>query len=237
MKTYGQFCPVAVASEVLGQRWTLLILRELLAGSTHFNQLRRGVPLMSPSLLAQRLRSLDSAGIVSRTPGTTGRQSEYHLTRAGEELRPLIEQLGIWGRRWLQQELRKDHLDPGLLMWDIQRRVNVQALPARRVVVRFNYTDVEPGMSLWWLVLESDQSDICLEDPGFAVDLEVTTSVRLMTRIWMGDADFRRMLGPDLVIRGPRALARAFPEWLELGQFAGVQPVLPGTSGRSAYPD
>jgi DNA-binding HxlR family transcriptional regulator len=223
VRSYGQFCPVAVASEVLTQRWTPLVLRELLSGSTHFNQLRKGVPLMSPSLLAQRLRALEEAGVVTRHVGEGGRQTEYRLTPAGEELRPLIEQIGTWGRKWIQHEIRDDELDPGLLMWDMQRRIDVDALPEGRVVVLFAFTDVAPEVASWWLVLDGGQADVCLADPGFPTDLEVTTTVRLMTEIWMGEVPFDRALGPELKVRGPRPLARALPSWLRLSVFAGVQ--------------
>ncbi|GMV04449.1 MAG: transcriptional regulator [Gemmatimonadota bacterium] len=223
VKSYGQFCPVAVASEVLTQRWTPLVLRELLCGSTHFNELRKGVPLMSPTLLAQRLRALEEAGVVTREVSEKGRQTAYRLTEAGQELRPIIEGIGVWGRRWLQQELRDEELDPALLMWDMRRRIEAGALPEGRVVVRFEYTDVEEKLSRWWLVLEEGQADVCLADPGFPTDLDVTTTVRLMTEIWMGEVEFRRALGPELVVRGSRALARSLPGWLRLSTFAGVE--------------
>lgn len=233
MTSYGQFCPVAVAAETLTQRWIPLILRELLSGSTRFNELRRGVPRMSPSLLSHRLQALEEAGIITRHVGKHEKQTEYRLTPAGEELRPVIEQMGVWGRRWLQQELRDDQLDPALLMWDMQRRINADALPARRIVVRFQYTDVPSALSLWWLVLETRTTDLCLKDPGFPVDLQVTTTVRLMTRIWMGEADFRRALGPDLVVRGTRTLAHGLPDWLRLSTFASVERVSPPAPGNS----
>lgn len=222
-KGYGQFCPVAVASEVLTQRWTPLVLRELLAGSSHFNQLRRGVPLMSPTLLAQRLRGLEEVGVVTREVGPDGRQTAYRLTRAGEELRPIIEQIGVWGRKWIQQTVRDQDLDPALLMWDMHRRINGGALPDRRVVVQFEYTDVRRELAAWWLVLEGGQADVCLADPGFETDLRVVTTVRLMTEIWVGDVEFRRALGPDLRVEGPRVLARALPDWLQLSAFAPIR--------------
>jgi len=227
-RSYGQFCPVAVASEVLTQRWTPLVLRELLSGSTHFNQLRRGVPLMSPSLLAQRLRALEEAGVITRCADEGGRHTEYRLTQAGEELRPVIEQIGVWGRRWIQRGIKDEQLDPALLMFDMERRINIEALPAERVVILFVFTDVPEELSRWWLVLEPGQPDVCLSDPGFPMDLKVTTTVRLMTEIWMGEVEFRRALGPDLQVQGPRPLARSLPDWLELSVFAGVEPAAAG---------
>lgn len=219
-KSYGQFCPVAIASEILTQRWTPLVLRELLVGSTRFNDLRRGVPLMSPSLLAQRLRALEEAGIVARHSNYGGRQTEYRLTEAGEALRPIIEQIGAWGRRWVQHDIEQEQLDPGLLMWDMQRRIDVSAIPPGRTVVHFHFVDVEADVASWWLVLEGAQADVCLSDPGFSIDVRVTTTLLLMTEIWMGDADFRRAVGPELKVEGPRALVRALPDWFHFSTFA-----------------
>ena len=142
MKGYGQFCPVAKAAEIVAERWTPLVLRELLCGSRRFNDLHRGVPLMSRTLLAGRLERLEDAGIVRSATRARGRGREYHLTAAGEELRPLIECLGEWGQRWARAQVGRGDLDPGLLMWDIHRRVNLEALPPERVVVRFDFRGV-----------------------------------------------------------------------------------------------
>jgi DNA-binding HxlR family transcriptional regulator len=142
MGGYRQFCPVAKAAEIVAERWTPLVLRELLCGSRRFADLHRGVPLMSRALLTQRLRQLEDAGIVQSTPKARGRGREYALTQAGRELRPVIEQLGEWGQRWARSQLGREDLDPGLLIWDIHRRVNLDRLPERRVVVRFDFGGV-----------------------------------------------------------------------------------------------
>ena len=154
---YGQFCPVALASETLAQRWMLLIVRELCAGATRFSEIRRGVPGISATLLKQRLDVLERAGIVRRPPGPDGKAASYELTAAGEELRPLIECLGEWGKRWSSARVERGDLDTGLLMWDIHRRVNLDALPPSRVVVRFDFRGVPATMHCpryWWLVLD-----------------------------------------------------------------------------------
>src|SRR5512135_322503 len=167
MRGYGQFCPIAVACEVLTERWTPLVLRELLCGSTRFNDLRRGLPLMSPSLLSKRLKTLERAGVVAR------RGQDYVLTDAGQELRQVIEQLGVWGQRWSRGILDPDKLDASLLMWDMSRRVATAKLPARRVVVLFCVRGSIDAKSRFWLVLDDGNADLCLTDPGFDVDLYI----------------------------------------------------------------
>jgi DNA-binding HxlR family transcriptional regulator len=222
---YGQFCPVAKASEVLAERWTPLVVRELLCGSHRFNELQRGVPLMSRSLLAKRLRELELAGVIERRPSGDGRGSEYHLTEAGEELRPIIMGLGAWGQRWARSELSRTELDPRLLMWDMQRNIETEALPAHRVVVRFRFTDPAPGLPrVTWLVLDRDQIDVCYKDPGFDVDLVVAGRLRALVAVWMGDASMTDVIrAGELKIEGTLRLADAFPSWLRRSIFANVE--------------
>lgn len=224
MKGYGQFCPVAKAAEIVAERWTPLVLRELLCGGRRFNDLHRGVPLMSRSLLAERLEQLEYAGIVRSTAKARGRGREYYLTAAGEELRPLIDCLGEWGQRWARAQIGRGDLDPGLLMWDMHRRVNLDALPPKRVVVRFDFRGVPATYPrIWWLVLERREVDLCLKDPGFVVDLVVNAELRALTRVWMGDVRLAETMRAGLIqLDGPRSLVRAFPTWLTLSAFAGV---------------
>jgi DNA-binding HxlR family transcriptional regulator len=225
MSGYGQFCPVAKASEVLAERWTPLVVRELLCGSHRFNELQRGVPLMSRSLLAKRLRELERAGVIERRPGADGRGSEYHLTEAGEELRPIIMGIGAWGQRWARSELSRADLDPRLLMWDMQRNIETEALPADRVVVRFRFTDPAPGLPrVTWLILERDRVDVCYKDPGFEVDLVVAGRLRALVAVWMGDTSMAAAIrAHELLVVGPRDLVRAFPGWLRRSIFASVE--------------
>ena len=227
MKGYGQFCPVAKAAEIVAERWTPLVLRELLCGSRRFSDLHRGVPLMSRTLLAGRLEQLEDAGIVRSVARPRGRGREYHLTAAGEELRPLIECLGEWGQRWARAQIGRGDLDPGLLMWDIHRRVNLEALPPERVVVRFDFHGVPATIRCpryWWLVLERREVDLCLKDPGFLVDIVVSADLRTLTRVWMGDVRLAETLRAGLIrLEGPRPLVRAFPTWLRLSAFAGIE--------------
>jgi DNA-binding HxlR family transcriptional regulator len=227
MKGYGQFCPVAKAAEIVAERWTPLVLRELVCGSHRFSHLHRGVPLMSRSLLAQRLAQLEDAGIVRSVARTTGRGRDYFLTTAGEELRPLIDTLGEWGQRWARRELGEGDLDPGLLMWDIRRRLNTDRLPDRRVVVQFDFRAVpKPARSpaTFWLILEPREVDVCLKHPGFEVDLFVDADLAAMTKAWLGDVRLADTMRSGLVrVEGAKALVRAFPSWLALSGFAGVE--------------
>jgi DNA-binding HxlR family transcriptional regulator len=226
MRGYGQFCPVAKAAEIVAERWTPLVLRELLAGSRRFNDVRRGVPLMSPALLAKRLRKLEDAGIVERQ--AVGRALEYRLTKAGEELAPLIQFLGEWGQRWARSRFDRADLDPVLLMWDLRRNVKPDAFPGPRVVVRFEFTDAPRAERLWWVINEAGAADPCLTDPGFEVDLYVTTDLRTLAMVWMGDRSLADALAADdIEIIGPRALQRAFGAWLGLSRFAGIRDQRP----------
>ena len=220
MSTYGQFCPVAKAMEVLDERWTLLVVRELLLGSRHFNELRRGNPKMSPALLSKRLRSLERAGIVRRTD-SDGR-SAYELTESGLELRPIVEGLGAWGSRWIGV-LGDEDLDPHLLMWDVRRTVPVDAWPRDRTVLAFRFSDVTPKASRWWLLVTGADVDICDYDPGFEVTATVDTTLRTMTEIWRGDRDWWSAIRNGLLtLDGPTDVTREVPAWVGQGIFSSV---------------
>lgn len=231
MSSYGQFCPVAKAMEVLDERWTLLVVRELFAGSTHFTELHRGVPRMSPALLSKRLRTLERAGVITRT--VTGRHVEYHLTPCGQELSGIVEGLGVWGVRWIGQ-LGEQDLDPHLLLWDMRRTVPVQAWPTTRTVVAFELRGVPHGATHWWLVVAAGEADVCDYDPGFPVDVVVDSELATLTRIWRGDASWAGALSSGQVrLHGSAAARRSLPAWIGQGQLAPVPrpgvPVMPVT--------
>ena len=240
MKGYGQFCPVAKACEIVAERWTPLVLRELLCGSTRFSELQRGVPLMSRTLLAQRLRELEDAGVVESVAKARGRGREYRLTPAGQEVRSLIEGLGQWGQRWARRRTDPADLDAELLAWDMHRRLNVDQLPDHRVVVRFDLRGVprhQPGRKTWWLVLTRPEVDLCLKDPGFDVDLTIEADLLALTRVWMGDMRLQEAVRGELIRpEGPRELVRAFPSWFGLSLFAGVErPTIAAAPSRRAH--
>ena len=220
--TYGQFCPVAMAAELVCTRWTPLVLRELLAGSTRFNDLRKGVPRMSPALLSKRLKELEDAGIVERRRDTASGGHDYHLTQAGRDLRPVVETLGVWGQRWLETRVSLRNLDPSLLMWDMRRNLDPTPMPARRSTIQFLYPELRPSQQNWWLIVEPGAgADLCSSDPGFAVDLYVETDLRTMTAIWMGLATVEEEeRAGRLHLNGSSGLRRAMQRWLGLSVFA-----------------
>ncbi len=220
MPRYGQFCPVAKAMEILDERWTLLVVRELLAGSTRFNQLRKGNPRMSPALLSKRLRSLERAGIVRRE--MVGGHASYTLTQSGEELREIVMTLGAWGTRWIG-DLGDADLDPHLLMWDIRRCVPVDEWPRSRTVVGIRFEDVPSRVAAWWLVTTEGEVDVCDFDPGFENTASVLTSLRTLTEVWRGDRSWDQAIRDgSLVVEGPADVRRALPRWVGQGQFAAV---------------
>ena len=223
MRRYGQFCPVAQAAEVIAERWTPLVIRELLSGSRRFNDIQRGVPLMSSALLAKRLKTLELCGIIERR-SLVGGGHEYHLTQAGEELRPWVEMMGVWGQRWVRRPVSPEEADPALLMWDMRRSINVERLPDKRVVVRFDFREAPKGKRSWWLVLARPEADLCLHDPGFEVGLTVRTDAVAMASVWVGDLDLLGAIRTRLImLKGPSHLRRAFPSWLSLSPLTEVK--------------
>lgn len=222
MKGYGQFCPIAKASEVLGERWTHLVIRELGAGSETFNDLRRGLPRISPTLLSARLKSLESAGVVHRAETEAG--VRYTLTEAGRELKPIILAVGTWGQRWARSRLDADDLDPSMLMWDIHRTMDAGYFGSGRHTLLFEFRDYTSRLRRWWLVVQDGEVDVCMKDPGHEVDLRVLTDVRTLTGIWMGDVPLGRAVRTGaLKLSGPSRLKRDIAKWLGTNYFASVE--------------
>jgi DNA-binding HxlR family transcriptional regulator len=222
VKRYGQYCPVSRAAEILAERWTLLVIRELLWGESRFHAIARGLPRMSPSLLAARLRELQRAGVVERD--VVDGESRYTLTAAGRELRPLVEQMGAWGARWMH-ELRPDEFDPTLLMMHINRDAEPDAMPVRPATVEVRFSDAPAGQRHWWLVLSrSAGADVCDADPGFPVVVWMDTEVPVLTRVWMGDLTWSAALRDErLRLSGDGPACRALPGWLGVSSFAAVE--------------
>ncbi|WP_197373909.1 winged helix-turn-helix transcriptional regulator [Mycolicibacterium baixiangningiae] len=220
MSGYGQFCPVAKAMELLDERWTLLVVRELLLGSTHFNELRRGVPKMSPALLSKRLKALTRAGVVERSE-TDGRTS-YSLTARGKDLAAVVEALGTWGVRWIG-ELGDEDLDPHLLMWDMRRTIPTSVWPAARTTLAFCLDGVEARAARWWLVVADGRADVCDFDPGYDVAATVHASLRTLTAVWRGDVSWQRaLLDGSVAVSGPAQTRRAVPTWVGQGSLAAA---------------
>jgi DNA-binding HxlR family transcriptional regulator len=220
---YGQFCPVALAAEVLAERWTPLVVRELLCGSVRFNDIQRGVPRMSSALLAARLKELQFAGIVERRRLGAASAFEYHLTAAGRELFPIVEKMGLWAQRWLRHDLVDTaKLDSDLLMWDIRRNA-VAKSPARegRYVAEFRLSGVPISRRRYWLVFERGIVDLCYRNPGFEVDLFVEASLRVLTQVWLGHIPLDQAIREGrLRLDGSRDDIAAFRSWFALSMFA-----------------
>lgn len=216
---YGQFCPVAVASEIFAERWTPVILRELVLGSRRFNDIQRGVPKISRALLVKRLRELVAHGIIDSGNG------EYRLTEAGQELGEVVVHLGTWGARWTAPA-RRDRLDAKLLTWDMRRRIALDRLPEKRVVVRFDFRGVpvaHKAPKTYWLVLERPEVDLCIIEPGFEVDVFVDADLASLTRVWLGEVPIRQAIREGgIKLSGDRQGVRDFPSWLLLSTLAAV---------------
>ncbi len=214
---FGQFCPIALASEVLAQKWMLLVLRELNAGATRFNEIRRGVPRISATLLKQRLGQLEHAGIIEQ-----GSEGEYLLTVAGRELKPVLGAVGTWGQRWAR-EIDDADLDPGWLVWAMHRRIDTSAMPEGRTVIEIRFGDAPANHRLFWLVCHHPDVDVCVKPPGYVVDVAVTTTVRCLAEVWRGIRPLERAIAAgDMSVDADSDLQRALPGWLMLSIFAGT---------------
>jgi DNA-binding HxlR family transcriptional regulator len=216
---YRQFCPIAKASEIFARRWTPLILRELITGAHTFNDIHRGVPLMSRALLVERLRQLEEHGIVERQPATGHSGHEYWLTPSGESAREIVQALGRWGLLHSRDSITEGDLDPGLLLWNMRKRTEIAALPDRRVVIRFEFSGVPRNrvrLRVMWLVLERSGIDVCAKDPGFPVDLTVQGHIADFVAIFLGQTTWQKQIGKSLRVDGDRRLIRQMPDWILL---------------------
>ena len=216
MSVYGQFCPIARASEIFAERWTPLILREIGAGNHHFSEILKGLHRASPSVLGQRLRSLERAGVIEARPNPAGRGSTYYLTEAGSQLSDVVKGLGVWGQRWL--ELGPEHLDPDFFMWKVFRHLDRARLPAKRKVVRFEFDGLRRR---YWLVLQAEDPDLCHSDPGFGDDLVVSSSLEALIRVHLGQLSLEDARRCGAVrTEGSRELSRTMSEWFPVSKFA-----------------
>ena len=224
MSEYGQFCPVAKASDIIGERWTVLILRELLLGTTRFNDFQRALSRISPTLLSKRLKELEKKGLIVRKRSPGLERHEYQLTACGRELEPIIEHLAVWGMRWARGQMSDSELDVEFLMWDLQRRLQIDHLPNGETVLCFTFDELEK-FKTWWLVAGAGEVDLCTESPGKEVDLYINTRVRTLAEVWRGDLDLKEALREKEVrAHGNMHLARTMPEWLGICLYADVKP-------------
>ena len=222
-KGYGQYCPIAVAAEVLAERWTPLVLRGLFCGATRFNDIQASVPRMSSALLSRRLKELEYANIIERVPAAGGRGGESRLTPAGQELFPVLDRMGAWAQKWLRREITTDkNLDPDILMWELRRSaLAAERRVEQRRVVRFQLDGVPVAKRLYWLVFEPEDVDICIRDPGYEVDLWVTAGMRALVEVWLGHRTLTSALDDEsLCLDGSPAEVSAFRQWFCLSHFA-----------------
>ena len=221
---YGQFCPIAKATEILGEKWTLLIVRELLMGGRRYSELQRGLGQISPTMLSKRLDSLERYGLVLKKKIPNQKGYEYLPTRSCSELLPIIKSLGDWGMRWAQSNLTEKDYDVELLMLYLQRSVNPENLVGDETVIRFRFTDIKDFPD-WWMVVQGTNVDLCVNDPGKEVDIYFTTTVKTMVDVWMGWSSYRQAIAQDkLKLVGPRALINNVSAWMEDSIYAEVAP-------------
>lgn len=222
---YGQFCPVAMAAEILASRWTIVLLSEMLSGSTRFNEIRRGVPRMSPALLSKRLKELETAGVIRRVEGAVA--TEYRLTDAGLALRPIVTAMGEWSVRWVDRECTLANLDAQLLMWNMRRRIDPRPLPPRRTVIQFIYPELPSDQRSYWLIVSPGTgTDLCSIDPGYDVDLYVHADLKAMTSAWMGMSRMADEIDTGrITLTGDRDIIRTLSEWLKRSSFAPDEAV------------
>ncbi len=218
--TYGQFCPVALTSELLAEKWTPLVVRELITGSRRFADIHRGVPLMSPTMLTRRLRELEQAEVVVRR-FSRDRKIEYHLTRAGQALGPIVMGFASWGKRFARMRIRPGDVDPSLLIWEIRRWIDTSALPMTRSVILFRFPQASKRRQFWWLVAQAGEVDLCLQSPGLEVDLTVDADMAMLARVWRGDVSADQAVGSGKIrLSGSPQLARTFGRWI------GISPMV-----------
>jgi DNA-binding HxlR family transcriptional regulator len=222
---YGQICPVSKAAELLGERWTLLIIRELVLGTTRFNDFQRALSQISPTLLTKRLNQLAEAGLLVRKTLPGQRRIEYHPTTASKELKPIILGLGEWGMRWARGQMNDEELDVEMLMYDLQRRIDAEQLPGGRTVIKFRFRAL-PKFEHWWIVIEPDGTRVlCVHNPRVPIDVELITDVRTMSHVWAGDMDIRMAKNTGrLELKGDPILIRTISSWLRPGTFAHIRP-------------
>lgn len=232
--TYGQYCPLSLAVELLCRRWTMLVVSRLMDGCSHFNEIHRGLPRVSPSLLSRRLTELRRAGLVRTRKSRKHRGKEYVLTEAGWELEPVIMNLAVWGHRWAR-DMTDEDLDPAFLLWSMHRRMDTDRMPPGRTVVEFNFSAAPPGDEKFWLINRDGEVEMCLKDPGLDVDVLVIARLRTFFEAWRGFRDLRAEIRAGRIkLLGPRDLCAQFPDWLLLSELAPNPRLRPGRERRLA---
>lgn len=229
---YGQYCPLSLAAELLCQRWTILVISRLTGGPCRFNEIQRGLPQMSPTLLSRRLEELEQYGVIEARESHNGHWREYALTPAGLDLEPLVNAMAVWGQRWAR-DLETEDLDPAFLVWSMHSRMDASRMPAGRTVIGFRFSGAPPDCRRFWLVCTDGEIEMCLKHPGIEVDLEVKADLRVFIETWRGFRDIENEIRAGRIrVIGPRPLRTQFPGWLRLHVLAGVSRMRPGRERR-----
>jgi len=233
--SYGQYCPLALAAELLCRRWTVLVISRVIDGCKTFSEIHRGVPRISPSLLSTRLSELEDAGLLKRVKRRNGTDKHYYeLTEAGRDLEDLIMQMAVWGQKW-SRDMENDDLDPGFLAWSMHTRIDVNAMPPGRTVMQFDFSGAPADCRRFWLVCDDGAVDICLKDPGYSPDLFIEADLRLFTETWRGFRDLPAEIRARRIrLSGPKELRQAFPDWLMLSGLAPFERKRDGPERRIA---
>ena len=212
INTSGSLCPAIASAEILGDKWTLLLLRELFLGTTRFCGFQKAIPRISPSILSKRLKGLEAAEIVVRK--ATSQASEYHLTRSGRELGPIVQNMAVWGMRWRKRSIAAQDCDVGGFMWDFHRTLNTSGLPDGETVILVQISD-RSELDTWWVVVNGDSVDLCPADPGHEVDIYLTAPLANLIAIWLGDLTMREATETGMAfLDGPRHLTTSAQDWI-----------------------
>ncbi len=224
----GSLCPAMASADILGDKWTLLLLREMFLGTTRFGGFQKAIPRMSPSILSKRLKTLEAAEIIIRKSALTSQAADYKLTRSGRELGPIVENMAIWGMRWRKRSIAAQDCDVGGFMWDFHRTLNTDGLPDGETVILVQISD-RTDLSMWWVIANSETVDLCPTDPGHDVDLYLTATLANLVALWLGDVDVREAVEAKTVfLDGPRHLVNTAQDWMAQSPLVGVKPASSG---------
>ena len=220
----GSLCPAVKAADMIGDKWTLLLMRELFMGANRYNAFQRALPRISPTVLSKRLKQMEEDGLVIKKTIAGEKATEYRLTKCGRELAPLINYMSKWGLRWARRRMNEEDLDVGTFMWDFHRSLNTAELPDGETVFSVTFLGLD-AHSKWWLVANGDTVDLCTDDPGKDVDLYISGPLPVLAEVWMGDCEVTTAVkADDIRLTGASYLTRSASLWFPKSRYADVRP-------------
>lgn len=220
----GSLCPAAKAADMIGDRWTLLLMRELFMGANRYNQFQRALPRISPTVLSKRLKQMEEDGLIIKKSVVGEKATDYRLTKCGRELAPLVNYMSKWGLRWARRRMNQEDLDVGTFMWDFHRSLNTSELPDGETVFSVSFSGLD-AHNKWWLVANGNVVDLCTDDPGKDIDLYISTTLPALAEIWMGDTDVRSAIkSDDIMLTGETYLVKSAADWFPKSRYADVRP-------------